>query len=262
MSQSVRPQNRQAATSSSWSSSTVNAVRSTFLSSTLRFSLLRIICLSALMASFTALPACVVAFKENHGLRRYALIAVLWPFFVFIHHFARFITQEPSFSASNLLTGVPLVPLVRVQAFPESWMSFFLFLRSLPLVLNAFFLTVLMRRRQLIRFLLTGYGTTVSRRFYIGTSIYESLSYFALLCMLTGCLAVYLLMRFAETIQRSGGNLWTFTDISDIRWSHADVKTSGPSSHLATGPWSGRRSSLEVLSGASIWKARCVCVAI
>ena len=59
------------------------------------------------MASFTALPACVVAFKENHGLRRYALIAVLWPFFVFIHHFARFITLEPSFSASNLLTGVP-----------------------------------------------------------------------------------------------------------------------------------------------------------
>jgi len=85
----------------------VNAVRSTLLNSTLRFSLLRIICLSALMASFTALPACVVAFKENHGLRRYALIAVLWPFFVFIHHFARFITQEPSFSASNLLTGIP-----------------------------------------------------------------------------------------------------------------------------------------------------------
>jgi len=123
------------------------------------------------------------------------------------------------------------------------------------------FKAALKRRRQLTRFLLTGLGATARWWWDIGTSVHEAASYFALLCILTGCLSIYLLVRFAETIKRSGRNLWMVTDISDLRWSHADANTSGSIRRLATASWS-RRRALEVLSGTSIWKVRCVCIVV
>jgi len=138
-------------------------------------------------------------------------------------------------------------------------MSYFLFWRSL--VHNAIFFAALKRRRQLTCFLLTGLGVTACQWLDIGTSVHEAASYFALLCTLTGCLGIYLLVRFVETIKRSGRNLWMVTDISDLRWSRADANPSGSIRRLATAPWS-RRRVLEVLSGTSIWKARCVCVVV
>jgi len=76
-------------------------------------------------------------------------------------------------------------------------------------------LAVVKRQRHLTYFLLTGLGATARWWLYVGTDANETTSYFALLCLLTGCLGIYLLMRFAETIKRSGRNLWMVTDISD-----------------------------------------------
>jgi len=76
------------------------------LNARLRFSLLRIICLSALIASFMALPTCigfVKPYQKYHGIdgyskwfRRYSM-AFFGPFLIFLHHFARSVLLEPSF---------------------------------------------------------------------------------------------------------------------------------------------------------------------
>ena len=109
--------------------------------------------------------------------------------------------------------------------------------------------------------LLTGLGTSARRWFEIGITVQDA-SYFALLCVLTGCLGIYFLMRLMETIKRSGRNLWMVTDISDTCWSRADADPSRPCSHLPTAPCNGRRTGIEILSGASIWRERRACVAI
>ena len=89
MSRSSRSRSKGTATASS-RSTIANFVQPVILNSTFRFSLLRIICVSALMSSFMALPTCVMVFKEGiDGWRRVSLLAVIGPFIIFVHHFAR-----------------------------------------------------------------------------------------------------------------------------------------------------------------------------